>query len=120
MTQKEIAIQFLLLAGTGKVDEAFERFVSEHFVHHNQYFESTRIALATEMIEAHASSPNKSIEVKQCFQEGDTVITHALVQKKDMDITVVHIFRFEGELIAELWDVGQILLEDSPNKIGAF
>jgi len=30
----------------------------------------------------------------------------------------VHIFRFEGERIAELWDLGQPVPDGSPNEDG--
>jgi hypothetical protein len=33
---------------------------------------------------------------------------------------VVHIFRFEHDRIAELWDVGQPVSKDSPNENGMF
>ncbi len=35
MTQKQIAISFLQLAGTGQTKEAFEKFVAPDFIHHN-------------------------------------------------------------------------------------
>ncbi len=72
------------------------------------------------MQEAHETSPNKSIEIKQCIEEGDTVVTHSLVVKEDMEIAVVHIFRFENDQIAELWDLGQVIEKDTPNENGLF
>jgi predicted SnoaL-like aldol condensation-catalyzing enzyme len=33
---------------------------------------------------------------------------------------VVHIVRFDGEKIAEMWDVGQAVPADSPNENGMF
>lgn len=120
MTKKEIAIAFLELAGLGQVSKAFEDYVSPSFIHHNQYFEGSRLALLNAMTEAHATSPNKLIEIKQCLMEGENVVTHSLVRKKDMDIAVVHIFRFENNKIAELWDLGQIMDKNSPNKHGLF
>jgi hypothetical protein len=32
----------------------------------------------------------------------------------------VHIFRFQNDLIAELWDIGQAVPENSPNQFGMF
>jgi hypothetical protein len=32
----------------------------------------------------------------------------------------VHIFRFAGDRVVELWDVAQPLPADSPNENGAF
>jgi predicted SnoaL-like aldol condensation-catalyzing enzyme len=120
MTKKEIAIDFLQLAGLGKVPQAFENHISKNFTHHNQYFAGNRQALLEAMIDAHNTSPNKQIEIKQCFLDGENVITHSLVSKTDMDIAVVHIFRFEDNKIEELWDLGQIIDKNSPNKYGLF
>ena len=102
MTKKEIAASFLNLAGTGEVQKAFEELVAPNFIHHNQYFKGSRDALAKAMEEAHETSPNKSIEIKYSYVDGDTVICHSLVTKEEMDIAVVHIFRFEKDKIVEL------------------
>ncbi|MFZ1809230.1 MAG: nuclear transport factor 2 family protein [Cyclobacteriaceae bacterium] len=120
MTRKEIAASFLKMAGTGEVKEAFAQFITNSFTHHNQYFKGDRESLLVAMQEAHDTSPNKSIIVKYIYQDGDTVITHSHVVKDDMEIAVVHIFRFENDKIAELWDLGQVIEKDSPNKNGLF
>lgn len=111
------------MAGSGNVQAAYDQFIANNFIHHNQYFKGDRNSLLTAMEEAHKASPNKRIEIKQCFEEGDTVITHSLVVRQNSEepnIAVVHIFRFEGDKVAELWDLGQLLTKDSPNENGAF
>ena len=120
MNKKEAATSFLQLAGTGQVKEAYDKHVAPDFIHHNQYFRGSREALRQAMEEAHHTSPNKSIEVKHSYLDGDTVITHSLVIKQDMEIAVVHIFRFKDDKIAELWDLGQPIEKDSPNENGPF
>jgi predicted SnoaL-like aldol condensation-catalyzing enzyme len=35
-------------------------------------------------------------------------------------MAVVHILRFEGGKIVEMWDVGQEIPKDSPNALGVF
>jgi len=120
MTLKEIALEFLSLTAYGKVNEAFEKHTSKNLIHHNQYFKGGRKDLMKAMIDAHDNSPNKLIDIKYCYEDDNKVITHSLVRKNDMDIAVVHIFRFEGEQIAELWDLGQIIDKDSPNENGLF
>ncbi|MAN59832.1 MAG: polyketide cyclase [Flavobacteriaceae bacterium] len=117
---RENAIAFLKAAGLGKVDEAFNRYVAPHFIHHNQYFDGSRESLRNAMAEAHQESPNKSIDIKQSFVDGDTIVTHSYVVKETMEIAVVHIFRFEEHRIAELWDLGQVIDKDSPNENGLF
>jgi predicted SnoaL-like aldol condensation-catalyzing enzyme len=120
---KKAAESFLKMAGMGNVDDAYQQYVSPSFIHHNQYFKGDRQSLLTAMQEASKTSPNKSIEIKRIYEDGDTVITHSLVSRQDPkapDIAVVHIFRFEHDRIAELWDVGQPVSKDSPNENGMF
>lgn len=120
MTKKECAISFLQLAGTGKVDDAFSKFIAQDFIHHNQYFKGDREALKQAMKDAHRERPNKSVDVKFCYEDGDTVITHSLVANQNMDIAVVHIFKFRKDEVIELWDLGQPIDKGSPNENGLF
>jgi len=120
---KEAAKSFLEMAGTGKVQEAYDRYVAPSFIHHNQSFKGDRQSLLTAMQEASKTSPNKSIQVKRVYEDGDTVITHSLVTRQDPnapEIAVIHIFRFEQDRVAELWDLGQPISTDSPNANGMF
>ena len=118
---KEIAREFLQLAGMGEAQKAFDTMVSSDFLHHNQHYAGDRQSLLHAMQEDHAKNPNISLSVKQCFAEGDHVITHSYVRKKHMEIVVVHIFRFNATgKIAELWDLGEIIQPHSPNNNGMF
>jgi predicted SnoaL-like aldol condensation-catalyzing enzyme len=38
----------------------------------------------------------------------------------DSGVATIHIFRFEGDRIVELWDVGQAVPENSLNDNGMF
>ncbi|MCB9034539.1 MAG: nuclear transport factor 2 family protein [Chitinophagales bacterium] len=120
MTHKEIAVTFLQLVGFGKVKAAFDQFVADDFIHHNQYFEGNRSALQNAMEAAHLQHPNNLLETKYVYEDQNTVIAHSLVKKEDMDIAVVHIFRFENDKIVELWDLGQVIEKNAPNKNGLF
>ena len=120
---KEAAESFLTMAGTGKVQEAYAQYVAPSFIHHNQYFKGDRQSLLTAMQDAAKASPNKSIDIRHVYEDGDTVITHSLVTRQDPQapgVAVVHIFRFEHDRIAELWDLGQPISKESPNENGLF
>jgi len=119
---KEAAINFLKLASSGKVRDAYSKYVGEGFKHHNPYFEGTAKALETGMQENADQNPDKSFEVKHAIVEGDFVAVHGHVHHKpgDLGAAVIHIFRFENERIVELWDVGQPVPETSPNHYGMF
>ena len=119
---KEAAINFLELASSGKVREAYSKYVGEGFKHHNPYFEGSADALEAGMQENADQNPEKSLEVKHAIAEGDLVAVHSLVHHKrgDRGAAVIHIFRFENGRIVELWDVGQEVPENSPNEYGMF
>jgi predicted SnoaL-like aldol condensation-catalyzing enzyme len=122
-THKEAATSFLKMAGTDKVQEAFDQYVAPSFIHHNQYFKGDRQSLLNAMQEASKATPNRAVDVKRVYEDGDTVITHSLVTREDPaapGIAVVHIFRFEQDRVVELWDLGQPVLKESPNEHGLF
>ena len=121
--QTDAAMSFLKMAGMGKVQEAYDRYIAPSFIHHNQYFKGDRQSLLNAMHEASKATPNKSIDIMRVNEDGDTVITHSLVTRQDPqapDVAVVHIFRYDQDHIVELWDVGQPVSEDSPNENGMF
>ena len=110
------------MAASGAIGEAYDKFISPGFTHHNQYFKGDRQSLITAMEAAREKAPNKALEIKKAYEDGDTVITVSHVKQKpdDTGVAVVHIFRFEGSQVAELWDFGQPIVKDSPNENGVF
>ncbi|HLT03459.1 MAG TPA: nuclear transport factor 2 family protein [Pseudomonas sp.] len=121
-TKTEIATEFLTLCAGGRVREAYDRFVSGDFRHHNPWFAQDRQSLLEAMEQSAASQPNKSFEVKQAIESEDRVATlsHLKREQAPSEIAVVHILRFEGERIVEMWDIGQEIPPDSPNALGMF
>lgn len=120
-TNREAAVSFLKNAASGELDEAYSR-VASNFRHHNAYFPGDTESLKAGMADAHKQFPNTKIDVQRVLAEGDLVAVHSRVQHAPDRpvIAVVHIFRFEDDKIAELWDVGMEVPKDSPNKNGAF
>jgi predicted SnoaL-like aldol condensation-catalyzing enzyme len=119
---KAAAVTFLTLAGSGKVREAYAKFVDAGFRHHNPFFEGSASALMAGMEENTRQNPGKVLEVKRAIAEGDWVVVHSHVRQNPAELGagVVHIFRFEAGLIVELWDIGQPVPEKSPNRFGMF
>lgn len=120
-SNKDTAISFLTNAASGKLDDAYS-LVSPDFRHHNPYFKDDAESLKAGMADAHQQFPNTKIDIQRAIAEGDLVAVHSRVQHapERPAIAVVHIFRFEGDQIAELWDVGMEVPQDSPNDNGAF
>ena len=120
---RDIALAFLNQVISGRISEAFEKYVArEGFRHHNPYFRGDRESLKSAMMEADRSFPESRLEVKHVFEDGDLVAVHSRVQHsaETPEIAVVHIFRIEGQKILELWDVGVQMPKDSPNENGLF
>ncbi|HEU0292231.1 MAG TPA: ester cyclase [Anaerolineales bacterium] len=121
-SNKAAAIAFLELASSGKVSDAYSKFVGAEFKHHNPFFEGSVESLRAGMEENARQNPDKVLEVKRAIAEGDFVAVHSYVKQNpgDRGGSVVHIFRFENGRIVELWDIGQPVPEKSPNSHGMF
>jgi predicted SnoaL-like aldol condensation-catalyzing enzyme len=119
---KEMAVNFLKLASSGAVREAYASFIGAGFKHHNPFFAGTEEALAVGMESNARQNPDKIFEVKRVIAEGEFVVVHSHVRQKpeDLGAVVVHIFRFESGRIVELWDVGQPVPAESANQFGMF
>lgn len=121
MSKKRDAEEFLKLASSGRVDEAYDRFVHPEFTHHNAYFAGDRETLKRGMEENAAQFPGKTYEVLRGLEDGDLVTIHGKVILSPEEIfSVIHIFRFADGRIIESWEASQEVLEDSPNENGIF
>ena len=121
-SNKDAAISFLKLVASGKVREAYSKFVDGGFRHHNPFFEGSAEALMAGMEENARQNPSKVVEVKRAVAEGELVVVHSHVRHEpgDLGAAVVHIFRFEKGRIVELWDLGQPVPEKPLNQYGVF
>ncbi len=122
MPNADIATEFLAMAASGRVREAYKRHVAGSFTHHNAYFPGDRGSLLVAMEQSAAAEPNKTFTVKQVIAAGDRVVVFSHLQRiqANQEYAVVHILRFEGAKIVEMWDIGQQIPEDSPNALGMF
>jgi predicted SnoaL-like aldol condensation-catalyzing enzyme len=120
--QREAAVSFLRLASSGKVREAFDRYVASDFRHHNPHFAGDARSLAAGMVANATQNPDKVLEIQRVLEDGDLVAVHSGVRLKPDTpvVAVVHIFRFEERRIAEMWDIGQPEPGASPNQNGMF
>jgi len=119
---KDSAVSFLKMCASGHAREAFEKYVGNDFKHHKPYFKGDAVSLRDAMQENAEQYPGKIFEVQRALEEGDLVAVHSRVQfdEKAQVIAVVHIFRFDAGKVVELWDVGQLVPEHSPNEYGVF
>jgi uncharacterized protein YndB with AHSA1/START domain/predicted SnoaL-like aldol condensation-catalyzing enzyme len=121
-SRKEAAVSFLRMVGAGDVRDAYRRYIAPGFRHHNPFFRGDAESLLHAMEENAAQNPDKVVEVQRALEDGDLVAVHSRVQQKpgDPGAATVHIFRFEGDRVVELWDMGQPVPDSSPNQNGMF
>ena len=121
-TRKEVAVSFLRHAASGRVREVYEKHVSNDFRHHNPFFAGDAQALMAGMEENARQNPDNRLDVLHALEDGDLVAVHARVQHtpEDRGAALVHLFRFEGDRIVELWDIGQPVPAESVNTNGMF
>lgn len=122
MHRKAHALDFLKLASSGHVQEAYAKYVHPDFVHHNPYFAGDRASLMKGMEENHAQFPQKVFTPLHVLGDGDLVAVHGKVQLTPggPEIALIHIFRFNGEKIVEEWEAAQAPVEGSQNLRGLF
>jgi predicted SnoaL-like aldol condensation-catalyzing enzyme len=119
---KHVAVDFMSLVASGKVQEAYDRHVSANFRHHNPYFRGDAQSLRNAMAENAVKNPNKKLDVQFALEDGDRVAVFSRIRQNASDRggAAVHIFRFDGNRIAELWDIGQAVPAESVNENGMF
>ena len=122
MNNKERAISFLSLASSGNAGEAYETYVHADFRHHNPYFPGDRAALLAGMEESAVQFPKKEFEAVRALEDGDLVAVHGRVRLTPSSpwIALIHIFRFQDNLIIEEWEASQEVPKDSLNENGVF
>jgi hypothetical protein len=72
--------------------------------------------------ENEARNPNKVLKIRRALEDWDLVAVYPRARQKpsELEAAVVHIFKFEGNRIVELWDMSQAVPEDSPKKTACF
>jgi predicted SnoaL-like aldol condensation-catalyzing enzyme len=121
-SKQDAAVSFLRKAASGRVREAYAEHVAPDFRHHNPYFAGDAQALMAGMEANARQNPDKRFDVLRALEDGDLVAVHSHVRQRpdDRGAVVVHLFRFEGDRIVELWDVGQPVPAESVNANGMF
>lgn len=120
--RKECAISFLKLVASGQVRKAYEQHIAADFRHHNPYFKCDAKSLMQGMEQNAVQFPDKVLAIQRVLEDGELVAVHSrvILKPEDRGLALVHIFRFRGKDIVELWDIGQPVPEDMPNECGMF
>ena len=121
-TRKDIATAFLQACASGNARGAFVAHATTDFVHHNPHYEGDAMSIALGMEENHKKCPDSVFTVQRALEDGEFVAVHSGMQMRpgDRGVAVVHLLRFTGDRIAEMWDVAQEVPERCVNRNGMF
>jgi predicted SnoaL-like aldol condensation-catalyzing enzyme len=119
---KQSAVEFLKMVIAGNIQEAYEKYIDARGKHHNAYTPAGFPALQKGMEDAHLKFPNKQFTIQRVIGDADLVAVHShlVLEKGKLDLGVVHLFRFDGGKIVEMWDLGQAAPSQEINKDGIF
>lgn len=91
---------------------AVDRYIAPDYIQHSMLAPPGRDALKAFLDHVKVESPDAKQTIHRSFADGDHVIVHTHVERwpGDPGLAVVDIFRCEGGVIVEHWDV----LQDVP------
>jgi predicted SnoaL-like aldol condensation-catalyzing enzyme len=129
--RKEIAIEFLSLAGWGRPKDGLRFFASDCKIH-NPYVFGGIDALIDAMIAVQKQGAEGILQgskadfkfiIRQVLSDKDLVAVHTQISSSkpsEGGLRQVHIFRFNrGDKIIEYWDISQQVPENAPDADGA-
>ncbi|WP_375203356.1 nuclear transport factor 2 family protein [Hyphococcus sp.] len=99
--------------------DAVDRYIAPDYVQHSSLAPPGVDALKDFLVKIRTESPDAEQTVKRAYADGDHVITHVHVQRwpGDPGLAVVDIFRLDGGMIVEHWDVIQEIPENPVNPV---
>ncbi len=95
-SKKDLATSFLRSVTSGHAREAYEKHVKPGFRHHNPFYKGDAKSLMEGMEGSEKTFPEKSLTIHRAIEEGDLVAVHShiVLKKGQLEVAVVHIFRF--------------------------
>ncbi len=96
---------------------AANKYLAENYIQHNPHVADGRKGFI-EAFSGDTGPDTSTTDFKRFISENDLVVVHSHGKQNPQDrgVAVVDIFRVDGDLITEHWDVGQKVPETSKNN----
>lgn len=97
--------------------EAIEMFAGDQYIQHNPEVADGKEAFIAYFERMATDYPEKRVEFKRVFGEGDHVVLHChQIWPEGLEYAGIDIFRFDDNgKVVEHWDVLQVIPENSNN-----
>lgn len=127
-SKKAVVQEFFNLIGAGQYREVLPLFTADCKTH-NPYIAGDMNTLIDAMISASndmkSQASDISFSVKHILIDGEMAAAYTQLLNSKTNpgkggLRQVHLFRFEGDMIAEYWDITQQILDSMPNAAEAF
>ena len=117
MDNREIVTEFARLFYTERdVPAAFGRFVAADYIQHNPTIADGRDAAVAALTDKFAT-PGARFDVQRILVDGDHALIHIKASVPGNPVAAVaDIYRLEGGLVVEHWDVLQRMPEEVANE----
>jgi predicted SnoaL-like aldol condensation-catalyzing enzyme len=114
---KERALELMNALFTEQGPEVAQRLLAPDYIQHNPNLPNGVESLKGMLGMLTSSTPGIAYESKRAVAEGDFVMIHGHLKMsaEDAGMAVVDIVRFDGDTIAEHWDVTQPIPAESAN-----
>jgi predicted SnoaL-like aldol condensation-catalyzing enzyme len=94
------------LFGDKNIDAA-DKYIVENYIQHNPSAADGRAALKEALKTWFKNAPKEKIDIQRIAADGDLVFIHTRSKMGDKTFSIIDIFRIEGDMVAEHWDVIQ-------------
>ena len=114
---KKLVVDFFTLAFVDKkVEEAFNKYVSDNYIQHDPNFGDKKSTI--ESLTKLCSNPQMEVSIKRVIAENDLVVLHIHSKNspEDLGVAIIEIFRVDEGKVVEHWCAMQSVPETSANN----
>jgi predicted SnoaL-like aldol condensation-catalyzing enzyme len=112
--KKMVAALYQEVFGDKNID-AVDKYLADNYIQHNPGVADGKEALKTALKVWFKGAPKEKIDIQHIGADGNFVYIHTRSKQGNKTISVIDIFRIDGNKIVEHWDVQQEVPAKSAN-----
>jgi predicted SnoaL-like aldol condensation-catalyzing enzyme len=113
--KKLVADLYQELFGDKNID-AVDKYIGDNYIQHNPSVADGKEALRDALKKWFKGAPKEKIDIRHIGADGNYVYIHTKSKSGSKTVSVIDIFRVEGNKVVEHWDVMQEVPEKAANS----